>query len=102
LTQVGLPQLVEYLDDIEPWAHILSLGEQQRIAIARILLQQPILVFMDEATSALDEASETMLYQLIFAQLPKAAIVSVGHRTSLVPLHTRFLTLTDGRLTENH
>ncbi|WP_322629217.1 ABC transporter ATP-binding protein/permease [Halothiobacillus sp.] len=102
LTQVGLPQLVEYLDDIEPWAHILSLGEQQRIAIARILLQQPILVFMDEATSALDETSETMLYQLIFAQLPKAAIVSVGHRTSLVPLHTRFLTLTDGRLTENH
>lgn len=101
LTQVGLPQLVEYLDDIEPWAHILSLGEQQRIAIARILLQQPILVFMDEATSALDETSETMLYQLIFAQLPKAAIVSVGHRTSLVPLHTRFLTLTDGRLTEN-
>lgn len=102
LNDVGLPELGNYLDSIEPWAQILSLGEQQRIAIARILLQRPILVFMDEATSALDEASETCLYQLIFTQLPKAAIVSVGHRTSLVPLHTRHLTLSDGRLTESH
>lgn len=102
LNDVGLPELGNYLDAIEPWAQILSLGEQQRIAIARILLQQPILVFMDEATSALDEASETCLYRLIFTQLPKAAIVSVGHRTSLVPLHTRHLTLSDGRLTESH
>ncbi|WP_082922675.1 ABC transporter ATP-binding protein/permease [Halothiobacillus diazotrophicus] len=102
LNAVGLSELAQYLNAMEPWSQILSLGEQQRIAIARILLQQPVLIFMDEATSALDETSETTLYQLIFSELPNAAIVSVGHRTSLVPLHNRLMTLSNSKLVESH
>jgi putative ATP-binding cassette transporter len=101
LTLVGLPALCPLLDAIEPWPQILSLGEQQRIAMARIILQQPRLVFMDEATSALDEASEQALYQLIFRLMPAMTVVSVGHRATLRALHERRLVLDEAVLVES-
>lgn len=75
------------------WSHILSLGEQQRLAFARALLQRPEWLFMDEATSALDEPAEAELYRVLLARLPRTAIVSVGHRSSLLGFHERRLEL---------
>ena len=69
----------------------MSLGEQQRIAFARILLVKPDVLFLDEATSALDEQSEAMLYRLLRTQLPQTIMVSVGHRSTLHPFHEKKL-----------
>jgi putative ATP-binding cassette transporter len=87
LTDCRLPHLAGRLDEIQHWAQLLSGGEQQRIAFARALLQQPDWIFMDESSSALDEDSETALYTLLRERLPAAAIVSIGHRSSLFALH---------------
>lgn len=101
LERVGLPGLVPYLGDLQPWAHMLSLGEQQRVAFARILLQRPTYVFLDEATSALDEPSELALYRLLDEFLPRTAVVSVGHRSTLFAFHSRRLQLLgEGRWTD--
>ncbi|MGD9500848.1 MAG: ABC transporter ATP-binding protein/permease [Halothiobacillus sp.] len=100
LKAVGLGTLVPSLDSIEPWSMILSLGEQQRLAFARVLLQQPRLVFLDEATSALDESSEAALYELLIAQNPQMTVVSVGHRSSLRHLHSRRWTLEGAQFVE--
>ncbi|AOV17383.1 ABC transporter ATP-binding protein [Acidihalobacter aeolianus] len=101
LERVGLPGLVPYLGDLQPWAHMLSLGEQQRVAFARILLQQPTYVFLDEATSALDEPTELALYRLLDEFLPRTAVVSVGHRSTLFAFHSRRLQLLgEGRWTD--
>lgn len=96
LEKVGLPALAGHLDDIEDWSRILSLGEQQRLAFARILLVRPDWVFLDEATSALDEPTETKLYQLLQAELPETAMVSIGHRSTLYALHRTELHLEGG------
>lgn len=93
LEAIGLPRLSGFLDSVEPWSQVLSLGEQQRLAIGRALLQQPACLFLDEATSALDEPSEETLYRLLFDRLPQTAIISVGHRSTLRALHTRVLAL---------
>ncbi len=84
----NLSFLADRLNDSEDWAQVLSLGEQQRLAFARVLLQQPDLVFLDEATAALDEATESQLYQQIRTKLPSSIIVSVGHRQTLNKYHT--------------
>ena len=81
------------LDETAYWADQLSVGEQQRLSIARALLQKPDWLFLDEATSALDERAEEMLYRLLLERLPGTAIVSIGHRSSLVAYHERFLEL---------
>jgi len=96
LEAIGLPRLYDFLDDVEPWSQVLSLGEQQRLAIGRALLQRPVCLFMDESTSALDEPSEGELYRLLFDHLPQTAIISVGHRSTLRQLHERELKL-EGR-----
>ena len=93
LRATGLQDLSDSLDEIAYWADRLSMGEQQRLSIARALLQQPDWLFLDEATSALDEPAEAMLYRLLLERLPHAAIVSIGHRSSLVMFHERFLAL---------
>ena len=98
LIMVGLPALVDVLDALEPWSMVLSLGEQQRLALARVLLQRPALVFLDEATSALDEAAEASLYQLLIHECPHMAVVSIGHRHSLRAFHSRVLHLADQSL----
>ncbi|WNG90156.1 ABC transporter ATP-binding protein/permease [Mycobacterium sp. ITM-2016-00317] len=98
LNRVALPHLVNRLDEEQDWAKVLSPGEQQRIAFARILLTKPRAVFLDESTSALDEGLELMLYQLVRAELPDTILVSVSHRSTVEQHHTRELKLLgDGR-----
>jgi putative ATP-binding cassette transporter len=90
---VGLSDLRDELDMTAYWADKLSGGEQQRLSIARALLQKPDWLFLDEATSALDEPAESELYRLLLTRLPNAAIVSIGHRSSLIQFHDRFFEL---------
>ena len=87
LQLVDLPALADKLDAADDWSRILSLGEQQRLAFARVLLSAPDYIFLDEATSALDEPREIEMYKLLREQLPKVTIVSVGHRSTLFNLH---------------
>lgn len=91
LREVGLGALADRLDEVAPWAQVLSGGEQQRLAFARALLQRPDALFLDEATSALDPEAERTLLRLLRARLPEATIVSIGHRDSLAALHDRHL-----------
>ncbi len=94
LEAVGLARLASEIDDPANWGNRLSGGEQQRIAIARALLTKPDWLLLDEATSALDEAGQEEIYRLIETRLPDTTVVSIGHRSSLIPLHQRFLHLT--------
>jgi vitamin B12/bleomycin/antimicrobial peptide transport system ATP-binding/permease protein len=87
LRAVGLPQLVDRLDEDGNWALRLSIGEQQRLAFARVLLARPEIVFLDEATSALDEAAEMSLYRLLREASWRPTIVSVGHHGTLRRFH---------------
>ena len=87
LRLVDLPALTDKLDAADDWSRILSLGEQQRLAFARVLLSKPDYIFLDEATSALDEPRELEMYELLRAELPKITIVSVGHRSTLFKMH---------------
>jgi putative ATP-binding cassette transporter len=91
LQAVDLPDLARRLDEAGHWALQLSPGEQQRIAIARALLQKPEWLFLDEATSAVDEATEERLYRLLHERLPGTTLFSVGHRATLRPFHARQL-----------
>ncbi|MGW8814170.1 ABC transporter ATP-binding protein/permease [Gordonia terrae] len=96
LEKVFLPHLVGRLHDEEDWVKVLSPGEQQRVAFARILLTRPQAVFMDEATSAVDEGLEFSLYSLIRTELPETILVSVSHRSTTDQHHTDLLELTGG------
>jgi putative ATP-binding cassette transporter len=96
LLKVALPQIVLRLNDVRDWAKVLSVGEQQRIAFARILLSKPRAVFLDESTSAIDEGLELMLYELIRAELPDTILVSVSHRGTMEQFHSRHLELVGG------
>ena len=87
LRAVGLPQLVDRLDEEGNWAQRLSIGEQQRLAFARVLLARPEIVFLDEATSALDEAAEMSLYRLLREAPWRPTIISVGHHGTLHRFH---------------
>jgi putative ATP-binding cassette transporter len=93
LAAVGLPQLVARLDEEAHWNRLLSLGEQQRLGLARALLHEPQYLFLDEATASLDEASEARLYQLLAEKLPATTIVSIGHRSTLEAFHDRNVVL---------
>jgi vitamin B12/bleomycin/antimicrobial peptide transport system ATP-binding/permease protein len=87
LRAVGLSHLVDRLDEDGNWAQRLSIGEQQRLAFARVLLARPEIVFLDEATSALDEAAEISLYRLLREAPWRPTIVSVGHHGTLRRFH---------------
>ncbi len=93
LRKVGLEKFVSRLDEIDDWSRILSLGEQQRLAFARVLLTKPDWVFLDEATSALDEPREAEMYQMLARELPDMGVVSVGHRSTLFAQHQQELRL---------
>jgi putative ATP-binding cassette transporter len=93
LRAVGLPHLVEQLDEEANWAHRLSIGEQQRLAFARVLLARPEIVYLDEATSALDEAAEMSLYRLLREAPWHPTIVSVGHHGNLRRYHDTIVDL---------
>ena len=89
LSAVGLPKLALRLDEDAHWNRTLSLGEQQRLGIARALLHKPQYLFLDEATASLDEPSEAALYQLLQERLPATTMVSIGHRSTLKAFHQR-------------
>jgi vitamin B12/bleomycin/antimicrobial peptide transport system ATP-binding/permease protein len=96
LLTAALPHLIIRIREVRDWAKVLSVGEQQRIAFARILLNRPKAVFLDESTSAMDEGLELMLYQAIRAQLPDTIMVSVSHRNAVEQHHERQLELLGG------
>ncbi|EFJ22548.1 ATP-binding cassette transporter, subfamily D, member 3, SmABCD3, partial [Selaginella moellendorffii] len=92
LRRVKLEQLLErsiHLDANADWSSVLSLGEQQRLAFARLLLSKPKLALLDEATSAIDEATEAYLYRLLLES--GTCVMSVGHRSTLREFHTHLL-----------
>lgn len=93
LTLVGLPQLGPRLQEEAHWNRMLSLGEQQRLGLARALLHAPSYLFLDEATASLDEPSEAALYKLLAEKLPDTTIVSIGHRSTLEAFHQRNVTM---------
>ena len=93
LEQVQLAHLQDRLEQEQDWSRILSLGEQQRLAFARLLLHKPKVAFLDEASASLDEGMEHAMYRLIREELPNTTIISVGHRSTLVPLHQQQLEL---------
>jgi putative ATP-binding cassette transporter len=93
LEAVGLPNLVGRLDEEAHWNRTLSIGEQQRLAIARAILQKPDFLFLDEATASLDEAAEAALYKLLRDRLKDTAIVSIGHRSTLRAFHRKGLAM---------
>lgn len=93
LERFGLQNLAGQLDAVDDWSRILSLGEQQRLAFIRILLLRPDIVFLDESTSALDEPREAQAYEILHQLLPQMAVVSVGHRSSLLNCHDKQLVL---------
>lgn len=93
LIKVALPHLVIRLNEVHDWAKVLSPGEQQRIAFARVLLTKPKAVFLDEATSALDEGLEYAVYQLLRGELPNTILVSVSHRPTVQQHHEQHLEL---------
>ncbi len=91
---VGLPALASRIEEEAHWNRMLSLGEQQRLGIARALLYAPDFLFLDEATASLDEPAEAALYQLLERRLARATIVSIGHRATLAAFHKRRLAYT--------
>ncbi|MGV9798094.1 ABC transporter ATP-binding protein/permease [Mycobacterium sp. NPDC003449] len=93
LLAVALPRYADRLDEVNDWAKVLSPGEQQRVAFARVLLTKPRAVFLDEATSALDEPLEFMIYALVRRELPETVLVSVTHRSTVDKHHEQRLEL---------
>ncbi|OBI77977.1 ABC transporter ATP-binding protein/permease [Mycobacterium asiaticum] len=96
MTRVALAPHITHLDEEQDWAKVLSPGEQQRVAFARILLTKPKAVFLDESTSALDPGLEYALYQLVRNELPDCVVVSVSHRPTVEQHHDRQLELLGG------
>ena len=97
LVECGLSHLMEKTDTEADWSHILSLGEQQKLAFVRVFLRKPKWVFLDEATSAMDEETEEKMYRLLTA-LPGTTVISIGHRSTLDKWHNRVLRIENGKL----
>ena len=94
LTAVGLGEWADRLHEEAHWNRMLSIGEQQRLAVARVILQEPDYLFLDEATASLDEPAEAMLYRLMQDRLKGTTIVSIGHRSTLGAFHRRRIAVT--------
>ena len=92
--QIGY--LKDKLDIVADWSHVLSVGEQQRLAYVRAHIQEPVWLFLDEATSALDEETEAKMYSLVGERLANTTIVSIGHRSTLNKYHKLVLALDKG------
>lgn len=92
-----LPHLADILHEIKPWVDVLSPGEQQRLAMARVLLHRPDYLFLDEATSALDADNAAHLYTSIVERLPGLTLISVVHAEALHRFHTHSFCIVDRR-----
>ena len=88
LDAVGLAHLADGLTRVESWGQVLSGGEQQRVAVARALINKPEWLFLDEATASLPDAE---LYAVLRARLPDTTLVSIGHQDALARFHVRQL-----------
>jgi putative ATP-binding cassette transporter len=97
LERCDLGELIVKLDHVDRWDKELSLGEQERLAFARLLLHKPAWVFLDEATAALDEDSQGRIMNLFDGELKDTTVLSIGHRPDLAAYHTRTLQLIHGR-----
>lgn len=93
LRKVNLEEFIPALHQSDRWDKLMSLGQQQRIAFARLLLHKPKWVFLDEATSALDEANELNVMSFFTNELKESTLVSIGHRPGLATFHTRIIKL---------
>jgi putative ATP-binding cassette transporter len=93
MRECGLAYLRSRLDEEVDWGKVLSLGEQQRVAFARVLVNHPDIIYLDEASSALDEAMEAHMYSVLSERLPNSVIISVGHRSTLDIWHNQQLVL---------
>ncbi|MCQ9121709.1 ABC transporter ATP-binding protein [Rodentibacter pneumotropicus] len=93
LRKVQLGHLVERLEQTQDWTRILSLGEQQRLAFARLLLHKPKVAFLDEASASMDEGLEDAMYRLLKDELPAMTLISVGHRSTLKAFHQQQLNI---------
>ena len=91
LLDVGMVTYADKLDEIGHWNNLLSGGEQQRLGIARAMLYKPDYLFFDEATASMDESSEEELYTMLTERMKDTAIISIGHRSSLLKYHKRLL-----------
>lgn len=96
LRDCRLATFVGRLDEIANWSMAMSVGEQQRLAVARALLHRPEWLFLDEATAALDETTERELYELLLARLPDSTLVSIAHRPTVAVHHSQRLEVTTG------
>jgi len=96
LDTVALGQLAHRLDEGSDWSKVLSPGEQQRIAFARVLLHEPRAVFLDESTSALDDGQEFAMYRALRSELPDCIVVSISHRSGVEQHHGMRLQLLGG------
>ena len=83
LVRVGLDDFTARLDDVEDWEQTLSAGEQQRLGFARLLLHKPDWIFIQEATDGLDRETERRMMEMVFATYPRAAVITISHRTSM-------------------
>jgi putative ATP-binding cassette transporter len=97
LTRCDLGQFLDRLDTTERWDRELSLGEQERLAFARLLIHKPRWIFLDEATAALDGDSQRHIMRLFDEELKDATVLSIGHRPDLAEYHTRTIQLIHGR-----
>ncbi len=93
LRLLELDRLETHLDDAARWDQQLTVDEQQRLTIARVLLHEPDWIFLDDATAALDEAMEKRVYELLAARLPAATVMSMTHRPAVAQYHTRRWTI---------
>lgn len=97
LQKVQLGHLVDKLTQTCDWTHVLSLGEQQRLAFARLLLLKPDVAFLDEASASMDEGLEDAMYRLLKESLPSTTIISVGHRSTLQKYHQQTLQIHENK-----
>jgi putative ATP-binding cassette transporter len=97
LDKVELGHLADRLDEEGPWDQILSGGEKQRLAFARLFLHRPDIIVLDEATAALDSCSQDRLMGILSREFTDATVVSIGHRAELAAFHQRKIVLERSR-----